>query len=90
VLIDGGFEVHDAGVDHVVNSNRLTPVVVQTEMRVSSSMVESWWECRKRQWLYLYELDFAAMGVKISAFEIEQYNAGFPPAAFVGLTTDEA
>ena len=53
-------------------------------------MVESWWECRKRQWLYLYELDFAAMGVKISAFEVEQYNAGFPPAAFVGLTTDDA
>jgi transposase InsO family protein len=89
VLVDGGIENYNADVDNVVESNRLTRVLAQTEIRFSNSMIESWWRGLKHQWLYLNELDSASTVEKLVAFYVEQYNTVLPHSAFQGQTPDE-
>jgi putative transposase len=89
LLVDGGIENYNADVDNVVESNRLTRVLAQTESRFSNSLIESWWRGLKHQWLYLNELDSAATVEKLVTFYVEQYNAHLPHSAFQGQTPDE-
>lgn len=89
VVVDGGIENYNAAVDELVKSDVLKRVLAQTEIRYSSSMIESWWRVLKHQWLYLNQLNALSTVKKLVAFYVEQHNHHLLNSAFEGQTPDE-
>jgi putative transposase len=89
LLVDGGVENYNSGVDKLVETGLLTRILAQTEIRYSNSLIESWWRVIKHQWLFLNTLDSAASVRKLVAFYVEEYNSQLPHSAFNGQTPDE-
>ena len=89
LLVDGGVENFNAGVDAVVDEGLLKRVLAQTDILSSNSMIESWWRVPKHQWLYLNSLDSVSTVTKLVDFYIDQHNTHLPHSAFMGQTPDE-
>ena len=89
VMADGGVENFNGEVDALVGEGLLTRVRALVDVRVSNSMIESWWSKLKHQWLFLHRLDTAAAVRRHVEFYVAEYNATIPHAAFYGQTPDE-
>ena len=89
LLVDGGVENFNRGVDELVESGRLRRLLAQTEITFSNSLIESWWRALKHQWLYLNTLDTVSTLEKLIAFYVDEHNTRLPHSAFRGQTPDE-
>ena len=89
VLVDGGPENHNPGVDDLVASGRLRRLLALTEIIFSNSLIESWWRILKHQWLYLNTLDSVTTVQRLVAFYVQEHNSVLPHSAFRGQTPDE-
>ena len=89
LMADGGIENFNAEVDELVSRGLLSRVRALVEVRFSNSMIESWWNNLKHQWLFLHRLE-TVVGVRRHVdFYVAEYNATIPHAAFSGQTPDE-
>ena len=77
------------GVDALVGDGLLSRVRALVDVRVSNSMIESWWSKLKHRWLFLHRLETAAAVRRYVEFYVAEYNATIPHAAFFGQTPDE-
>ncbi len=82
VIVDGGPENYNPGVNDLVESGRLRRLLALTEVIFSNSMIESWWRVLKHQWLFLNTLDSAASVRKLVEFYVEEHNTRLPHHAF--------
>ena len=89
VLMDGSVENYNIAVDRFVDSGLLKRILIQTEIRSSNSLIESWWRVIKHQWLYLNRLDTVASVRKLVAFYVDQHKGQLSQSAFKGQTPDE-
>jgi hypothetical protein len=60
LMVDGGVENFNAGVDELVASGQLRRVLAQTEVSFSNSLIEAFWRTMRHQWLFLNTLDSVA------------------------------
>ncbi len=88
-MADGGIENFNGEVDALVGDGLLSRVRGLVDVRFSNSMIESWWNNLKHQWLFLHRLDTTAAVRRHVAFYVAEYNATIPHAAFSGQTPDE-
>ncbi len=89
LIVDGGPENYNPGVNDLVESGRLRRLLALTEVIFSNSMIESWWRVLKHQWLFLNTLDSAASVRKLVEFYVDEHNTKLPHNAFRGQTPDE-
>ncbi len=89
VMADGGVENPNGEVDALVAEGLLSRVRALVDVRVSNSMIESWWSKLKHQWLFLHRLETVAAVRRHVAFYVPEYNTTIPHAAFSGQTPDE-
>jgi transposase InsO family protein len=89
LMADGGIENFNAGVDELVGRGLFSRVRALVEVRFSNSMIESWWNNRKHQWLFLHRLETVVAVRRHVTFYVAEYNATIPHAAFSGQTPDE-
>ncbi|TFH24092.1 MAG: transposase, partial [Myxococcales bacterium] len=89
LMADGGIENFNAEVDDLVGRGLLSRVRALVEVRFSNSMIESWWNNLKHQWLFLHRLETVAAVRRHVTFYVAEYNATIPHAAFSGQTPDE-
>jgi len=89
LMADGGVENFNGEVDALVGGGLLSRVRALVDVRFSNSMIESWWNNLKHQWLFLHRLDTTAAVRRHVAFYVAEYNATIPHAAFAGQTPDE-
>jgi transposase InsO family protein len=89
VMADGGIENFNGEVDALIGEGLLSRVRALVDVRVSNSMIESWWSKLKHQWLFLHRLERAAAVRRYVEFYVAEYNATIPHAAFAGQTPDE-
>lgn len=89
VLVDGGVENFNDGVDKLIGSGRLRRLLAMTEILFSNSLIESWWRVLKHQWLYLNSLDTISTVRGLVAFYVHEHNTRLPHSAFRGQTPDE-
>jgi transposase InsO family protein len=88
-MADGGIENFNAEVDELVGRGLLSRVRALVEVRFSNSMIESWWNSLKHQWLFLHRLETVVAVRRHVEFYVAEYNATIPHAAFSGQTPDE-
>jgi len=89
LLVDGGCENHNPGVDDLIESGRLQRLLAMTEIMFSNSMIESWWRSLKHQWLFLNQLDSVGSLRRLVEFYVAEHNSQLPHSAFRGQTPDE-
>jgi transposase InsO family protein len=89
LFADGGIENFNAGVDGLVGEGMLRRVQALVDVRFSNSMIESWWNNLKHQWLFQHRLDSVAAVRRLVEFYVSEYNSRIPHAAFRGQTPDE-
>ncbi len=88
-MADGGIETFNEQVDDMVSLGLLSRVRALVDVRFSNSMIESWWNNLKHQWLFLHRLETVSAVRRHVAFYVAEYNATIPHAAFSGQTPDE-
>jgi len=79
LMADGGVENFNGEVDALVGGGLLSRVRALVDVRFSNSMIESWWNNLKHQWLFLHRLDTTAAVRRHVAFYVAGYNATIPP-----------
>ena len=89
LVVDGGVENFNGGVDGLVEQGILRRVLALTELRFSNSMIEAFWRQMKHQWLLLNTLDTVAVLRRHVSFYVEAHNGEIPHSAFRGETPDE-
>jgi transposase InsO family protein len=89
VLVDGGVENMNRGVDGLVEQGILRRVLAMVDISFSNSLIEAWWRSLKHNWLFLHPLDTTATVRREVAFYVEQHNSVIPHHAFKGQTPDE-
>jgi len=72
-----------------VGEGLLRRVRALVDVRFSNSRIESGWSQLKPPWLFLHRLETAAAVRRHVAFDVAEYNATIPHAAFSGQTPDE-
>jgi len=60
LVVDGGVENYNGGVDGLIEQGILRRVLALTELRFSNSLIEAFWRQMKHQWLFLNTLDSVA------------------------------
>lgn len=86
LMADGGVENFNEQVNDLVDRGLLSRVRALVDVQFSNSMIESWWNNLKHQWLFLHRLETVAAVRRHVAFYVGEYNATIPHAAFVGQT----
>ena len=89
LVADGGVENFNSEVDGFVTGGCLSRVRALVDVRFSNSMIESFWNNMKHQWLFQHRLETAAVVRWHFGFYVGEYNQVIPHAAFVGQTPDE-
>ena len=89
LVVDGGVENFNGGVDELVEKGVLRRVLALTELRFSNAMIEAFWRSLKHQWLYLNSLDSVAAVRRHVSFYVSAHNSEVPHSAFQGQTPDE-
>lgn len=89
LLVDGGVENMNRGVDELVERGLLQRVLAMVDISVSNSLIEAWWRALKHNWLFLQPMDTAATVRREVAFYVEEHNRAIPHSAFKGQTPDE-
>ena len=89
LVADGGVENFNSQVDGLVAGGLLSRVRALVDVRFSNSMIESFWNNMKHQWLFQHRLENAAAVSRHFGFYVGEYNAVIPHAAFAGQTPDE-
>jgi hypothetical protein len=89
LMVDGGIENFNAGVDELIAGGLLRRVLAQTEVSFSNSLIEAFWRTMKHQWLFLNTLDSVAAVRRHVTFYVAAHNHEIPHAAFRGQTPDE-
>ena len=64
LVVDGGVENFNSGVDELINNGLLRRVLALTELAFSNSLIEAFWRSMKHQWLFLNTLDSIAAGYR--------------------------
>ena len=60
LVVDGGVENFNGGVDELIGKGVLRRVLALTELQFSNALVEAFWRQLKHQWLFLNTLDSVA------------------------------
>jgi len=81
LMADGGIENFNEQVDDMVSLGLLSRVRALVDVRFSNSMIESWWNNLKHQWLFLHRLETVSAVRRHVAFYVAEYNATIPHAA---------
>ena len=89
LVVDGGVENFNGGVDALVQDGVLRRVLAQTEIKFSNSLIEAFWKVAKHQWLFLNTLDTVAAVKRLFSFYVTAHNTEIPHSAFRGQTPDE-
>ena len=89
LLVDGGVENFNGGVDQLIDDGVLRRVLAQTDITFSNSLVEAFWRVMKTQWLFLNTLDTVAAVRRCVTQYVAAHNGQIPHSAFRGQTPDE-
>ena len=89
LMVDGGVENFNEGVDKLVNGGALKRIVAQTDVRFSNSMIEIFLSSLKYNWCFQHPIDSLSTLQRLVTFYIDQHNRVLPHAAFNGQTPDE-
>jgi transposase InsO family protein len=89
LVVDGGVENFNGGVDDLIEQNLLRRVLALTELQFSNSMIEAFWRSMKHQWLFLNTLDSVAALRRHVSLYVTAHNNEIPHSAFRGQTPDE-
>jgi len=89
LVVDGGVENYNGGVDGLIEQGILRRVLALTELRFSNSLIEAFWRQMKHQWLFLNTLDSVASVRRHVAFYVAAHNGEIPHSTFSGETPDE-
>ena len=89
LVVDGGVENVNAGVDNLIESGLLRRVRALKDVMFTNSMIEAWWRTLKYQWLFLNTLDSSTTVRSLAAFYVASHNEEIPHSAFRGQTPDE-
>ncbi len=89
LVVDGGVENFNSGVDELIEKGVLRRVLALTEVRFSNSLIEAFWRSMKHQWLFLNTLDSVAALRRQVSFYVDAHNSQVPHSAFRGQTPDE-
>jgi len=87
LFADGGIENFNADVDGLVEEGMLNRVRALVDVRFSNSMMESWWNNLKHQWLFQHRLDSVAAVRRLVTFYVGEYNSRIPHSAFTRADT---
>jgi putative transposase len=89
LVVDGGVENFNGGVDDLIEQNLLRRVLALTELQFSNSMIEAFWRSMKHQWLFLNTLDTVAAVRRHVSLYVAAHNSEIPHSAFGGQTPHE-
>jgi putative transposase len=89
LVVDGGVENFNGGVDELIGKGVLRRVLALTELQFSNSLVEAFWRQAKHQWLFLNTLDSVAAVRRHLSTYVAAHNGQIPHSAFRGQTPDE-
>ncbi len=89
LVVDGGVENFNRGVDELVDNGVLRRVLALTELQFSNSMIEAFWRSMKHQWLFLNTLDSVAALRRHVLLYVTAHNNEIPHSAFRGQTPNE-
>ena len=89
LVVDGGVENFNGGVDDFIEQGVLRRVLALSELQFSNSMIEAFWRSMKHQWLFLNTLDSVAAVRRHVSLYVTAHNSEIPHSAFRGQTPDE-
>ena len=89
LVVDGGVENFNGGVDELNGKGVLRRVLALTELQSSTSPIEAFWRQAKHQWLFLNTLDSVAAVRRHMSTYVAAHNGQIPHSAFRGQTPDE-
>ncbi len=86
LVVDGGVENFNGGVDYLIEQGVLRRVLALTDLQFSNSLIEALWRLMKHQWLFLNTLDSVAAVRRHVSHYVTAHNNEIPHSAFRGQT----
>ena len=89
LVVDGGVESVNRGVDELVASGVLRRVLAQADVTFSTSLIEAFWRSMKHNGLFVNSLDSVDALRRHVSLYVKAHNTEAPHSAFRGRTPDE-
>ena len=89
LVVDGGVESFNGGVDELIASGVLRRVLALTELQFSNSLVEAFGRQLRHQWLFMNTLESVAAVRRHVSTYVAVHNGQVPHSAFRGQTRAE-